>query len=79
MRRPGASDPLADGSFAGNSVFHGLAPSLDPALGLRAMRCASDMIHALVLEELGQIGRDVRRAAISERPGLVHDCDLIAA
>jgi hypothetical protein len=38
-----------------NAVLHGLMPALDLALGLRVMWRTTDVIHALVLEILGQI------------------------
>jgi len=42
--------------FQKNSVFHGLVPSLDFALGLRVVWRTAYVIHALFIEIVGQIG-----------------------
>ena len=43
-----------------DAVLQGLVPALDLSLGLGMIRRAAHMLHALVLEPLGQIARDVR-------------------
>jgi len=37
-----------------DAVLQGLMPTLDLALGLRVMGCATDVAHALVLEPFGR-------------------------
>ena len=46
--------------FQQDAVLQRLVPSLDLALGLRVMRGATDVIDALVLKIVGQVGGDVR-------------------
>jgi len=65
--------------FQQHAVLHGLVPALDLALGLRVMRGATDVIDALVLEIVGQVGRDVGRAVVAEQPWLVQNRRLIAS
>ena len=36
-------------------VLEGLVPALDLALGLGMARCATDMLHALIIEPFGQV------------------------
>ena len=43
-----------------NAVLHGLVPALDLSLGLGMIRRPAYMLHALVLEPLGQAARNVR-------------------
>lgn len=43
-----------------DAVFHGLVPPLDLGLCLQVVGRTADMAHALVLEMIGQIARDVR-------------------
>ena len=47
-------------------VLHRLVPAFDLALGLRMVRRTADVIHALFIEIVGQIGGDVGRAVIAE-------------
>ncbi len=51
--------PWQEVVFQENPVLHGLVPALDFALGLRVMRGATDMMHALTLKIFGQIGGDI--------------------
>ena len=56
-----------------------LNSAFDFALGLRMVRRTANMIHAFVIEIVGQIGGDVGRAIIAEQPRFVHNGCLIAA
>lgn len=56
-----------------DAVLQGLVQSLDHALGLRVIRCASDMIHLPVFQPVGQFARDVARPVIAEQPWFVQD------
>ena len=56
--------------FQENPVLHRLVPAFDLALGLRMVRCTANVIHALFIEIVGQIGGDVGRAVIAEKPRL---------
>src|SRR6056297_2896918 len=53
-----------------DTVLHGLVPPLDLALGLWVVGCATDMVHALVVEIIRQVPCDVRRAVVAEQPWL---------
>ena len=61
-----------------NTVFHGLVPTLDLALGLRVIRGAPDVVDALVFKPIGQIARDVGRAVVAEQPRHVDYMGLVA-
>jgi len=65
--------------FQQDAVLQGLVPSLDLALGLRVIRCASDMIHLPVFQPVGEFTRDVTGAVVRERARLVQDRCSIAA
>ena len=65
--------------FQRNTVLHGLVPPFDFALGLRVVRGATKVIHALAVEVIRQIGRPVRRAVIAEQPRLMDDGRAVAA
>jgi hypothetical protein len=54
-----------------DAVLHGLVPSLDLALGLWVVGCATNMLHALFFDIIRQIACDVRRAVIAEQSWLV--------
>ena len=60
-------------------VFERLVPALDLALGLRVVRCAADMVDALLVELGGEIARDVGGAVIREQPRTVSENGAIAA
>ena len=65
--------------FEQDAVLHGLMPALDLALGLGMMGRAADMLHALFLDVIRQVFRDVRRAVIAEQSGLGdHGCAVAA-
>ena len=53
-------------------------PALDLALGLGMVRCAANVIHALVLEPDSKIAGDVGRAVVAEQPGFVNDLRAVA-
>ena len=61
-----------------DAVFQGLMPALDLALGLGMVRCAANVIHALVLEPDSKIAGDVGRAVVAEQPGFVNDLRAVA-
>ena len=54
-------------------------PVFDLARRLRVMWRTTNVIHALAIEIVSQVGGDVGRAVIAEQPWLVHDHGLIAA
>ena len=65
--------------FEQDAVLHGLVPALDLALGLGMVGRAADMLHALFLDVIGQVSRDVRRAVVAEQSGLGdHGCAVAA-
>ena len=43
--------------FQEDAVLQGLVPSLDLALGLRVIRCATNMIHLLIFQPICQFTR----------------------
>ena len=53
--------------FQQDAVLQGLMPTLDLALGLRVIRCATRMLHALVLEPFRQFARDVAGPVVTEQ------------
>ena len=63
--------------FEQNPVLHCLMPALDLALSLRMMRCSSNVVHALGVEVVGQIGGDVGRTIVAEQSRLLDDRRLI--
>ena len=62
-----------------DAVLQGLMPTLDLALGLRVIGCATDVAHTLVLEPFGQVAGDIGRAVVAEQPGFVNNISAIAA
>jgi len=48
-------------------------PTLDLALGLRVIVCATDVAHTLVLEPFGEIAGDIGRAIVAEQPRLMNN------
>ena len=44
-----------------DAVLECLMPALDLALGLRMVGRAADLLHAVIVEPFGEIGRDVAR------------------
>ena len=59
--------------FQQNPVLHGLVPTLDLALGLGMMRCATNMIHALGAEPTpiwGSSGRGMKSCCAIEGPSI---------
>jgi len=62
-----------------DAVLHGLVPSFDLALGLWVIGCATHMLHALFLDVIRQVSRDVRRTVVAEQSGLGdHGCAVAA-
>ena len=49
-----------------DAVLQGLMPALDLALGLRMVGRPTDVMHAGILEPLGQVGGDVARTVVAE-------------
>ena len=47
-----------------DAVLQGLMPAFDLALGLRVIGCATNMIHAVVIESLGEFVSNVTGAII---------------
>jgi hypothetical protein len=62
-----------------NAVLQCLVSALDLSLGLRVIRGAAHMLHALAFEPLGQVVRDVTRTIVREKPWPVRDGDVIEA
>ncbi len=65
--------------FQQDATFQGLVPALDLALGLGMVRRTTNVIHATVLEPLGQIAGNVGRAVVAEHLRLVHDRSFVTA
>ena len=63
--------------FEQDAVLQGLMPALDLALGLRMVRCSSDVAHAVVVEPFREIGRDVARSVVAQRARFVDDAHLL--
>ena len=62
-----------------DAVLQGLVPTLDLALGLGMVGRSPNMLHAVVMEPVGQVGGDVGGAVVTEQSGLVNDVSLITA
>lgn len=60
-----------------DAVLQGLVSALDLALRQRVIRRTAHMLHALVVEPLGQIAGDVGRAMVAEQPWPVQEGDAI--
>ena len=74
-----SSSPPEEVVFQQDAVFQCLVPTLDLALGLRIHRRATDALHAFVFVILRQIPRDVGRAIITQKPGIVQSTGTVAA
>src|SRR6056297_1552349 len=61
-----------------NTVLHGLVPALYLALGLWVVGGAANMIHALFVEVIRQVPRDVRRAVVAEKSWLGDNSRAVA-
>src|SRR6187200_538801 len=80
--RPNDKWPKPVSTKSGNhqdAVLHGLVPALDLALGLRVVRGAADMGHALALKPGGEVGGDIRRAVVAEQARPVKNTCAVAA
>ena len=51
-----------------DSVLERLMPALDLALGLRMIRRSVDMLDVLLVQPIGKIARDIRRAVVRQKP-----------
>ena len=51
-----------------DAVLERLMPALDLALGLRMERRTADMLDVLVVQPIGKIARDIRRAVVRQEP-----------
>ena len=60
-------------------VLEGLVPALDLALGLGRVRCATDMLHALIIELFGQVAGEIAGSVVGQQPWRMDDLRLIAA
>ena len=60
-------------------VLEGLVPALDLALGLGRVRCATDMLHALIIEPFGQVAGEIAGSVVGQQPWRMDDLRLIAA
>jgi hypothetical protein len=56
-----------------DSVLERLMPALDFALGLRMIRRSADMLDVLLVQPIGKIARDIRRAVVGQKPWPVND------
>ena len=54
-------------------------PALDLALGLRMVWRATDVVHALVFEPIGEITGNLGRTIVAEQPGFVDDFAAVAS
>ncbi|MBP1061440.1 hypothetical protein ACVIW2_006385 [Bradyrhizobium huanghuaihaiense] len=64
---------FANGTRTSLTVLQRLMPALDLSLGLRMVRSAAHVLHALLVEPLGQIIRHVTRTIVAEKPWPVRD------
>ena len=62
-----------------DAVLQGLVPALDLALGLGMVWRSANMLHAVLMKPVGQVGGDVGGAIITEQSELVNDVSLITA
>ena len=65
--------------FQQDPILRGLMPALVLALGLGMARCATDMIHVLVIEPFGQVAGDIAGSVVGQQPWLMDDLRLTAA
>ena len=63
--------------FQQDPVLEGLVPALD--LGLGMVRCATDMLHALIIEPFGQVAGDIAGSVVGQQPWLMDDLRLIGS
>lgn len=75
----GLKFPPEEVVFQQDAAFQCLVPTLDLALGLRIHRRATDALHAFVFVIFRQIPRDVGRAIITQKPGIVQNSGTVAA
>ena len=62
-----------------DAVLQCLVPALDLALGLGMVSRSTNMLHAVVMKPVGQVGGDVGGAIVTDQAGLVNDVSLITA
>ena len=55
-----------------DAVLQGLIPTLDLALSLGMVRCAADVIHALIGKPIREVAGDVGRAIVAEQARLAN-------
>ena len=60
--------------FQQDAVFQGLVPTLNLALGLWMIWCATRVFHPLVLQPCRQIPRDIAGTIVTEQTWFVDDC-----
>ena len=60
-------------------VLEGLVPALDLALGVGRVRCATDRLHALIIEPFGQVAGDRAGSVVGQQSWLMDALRLIAA
>ena len=58
-----------------DAVLERLMPALDLALGLRMIRRSVDMRVVLLVQPIGKIARDIRRAVVRQKPWPVNYVD----
>ena len=65
--------------FQQDAVLEGLMPALNLALGLRMVWRASNMIHFLIFQPIGQLAGDVTGSVVAEQAWFVQHRCLITA
>ena len=65
--RGGQQRGQAPDAPCGDAVVQRLMPALDLALGLGVVRCAANMVHALLGEPTREIAGDVVRSIVAEQ------------
>ena len=63
--------------FQQDAVLQGLLPALDLALGLRMVRCSSDVPHTVIIEPFCEIGRDITRTVVTQEARFVDNAGLL--
>ncbi len=71
--------PRQEVVFQEDPVLQGLVPAFYLALGLRMVRCSTNMIHALLVEPISQFARDVAGSVVRQQAGFVANGNLITA
>ena len=56
-----------------DSVLEGLVPTLDLDLNMGIVRCATDMLHRLIIEPFGQVAGDIAGSVVGQEPWLIMD------